>query len=322
MAGYEKGPSSWHGHLWTVLPRVRSVLAPLEAPRAEPWETRIGHPSFGEVRLTGAFVPGDAASRDALVIVVHGLGGSAESPYVGHAVLEAARIGMPSLRIHLRGADRLGEDFYHAGLTADLRAALTSERGAAAKDVYLLGYSLGGHLVMRYLSEEPDPRIRAAAVICAPLDLERGVGAIDAPASALYRRHVLRGLREMYAEVAARRSVPISVEEAARVRTVRGWDELIVSKHHGFQNAADYYAQTSAAPRLGRVRVPTLYVGALFDPMVPHHTVEPALRGVPSSIDVRMSDRGGHVGFPASLDLGIHAPRGLEPQVLAWLTSR
>ena len=38
-------------------------------------------------------------------------------------------------------------------------------------------------------------------------------------------------------------------------------------------------------------------------------------------IDARVV-RGGHVGFPGSLDLGQRAPRGLDPQLAAWVRAR
>lgn len=65
------------------------------------------------------------------------------------ALRRAARVaeaaGLDSLRLNLRGADRMGEDGYHAGLTADLAAALASPELADYRSVGVLGFSLGGH---------------------------------------------------------------------------------------------------------------------------------------------------------------------------------
>ena len=52
--------------------------------------------------------------------------------------------------------------------------------------------------------------------------------------------------------------------------------------------------------------------------MVTADVIRPALRGASASVDVRWTSQGGHVGFPADVDLGVRAPRGLMPQVLAW----
>jgi predicted alpha/beta-fold hydrolase len=67
--------------------------------------------------------------------------------------------------------------------------------------------------------------------------------------------------------------------------------------------------------------VPALLVLAEHDPMVPAQTVRPALAGASALLDVRWHTRGGHVGFPADLDLGQRAPLGLPSQVRSWLTT-
>jgi hypothetical protein len=55
--------------------------------------------------------------------------------------------------------------------------------------------------------------------------------------------------------------------------------------------------------------------------MVPAHSVRPALAGASALLDVRWHTRGGHVGFPANIDLGERAPLGLPSQVRSWLTT-
>jgi hypothetical protein len=40
----------------------------------------------------------------------------------------------------------------------------------------------------------------------------------------------------------------------------------------------------------------------------------------PSCLTVCWLNTGGHLSFPADLNLGQHAPLGLEPQVIRWLS--
>ena len=95
-----------------------------------------------------------------------------ESRYARVGAGEALAAGMSCLRLNLRGADLEGEDFYHAGLTADLHAALADPALERYERVHLLGYSLGGHVVLRWATESGDARVRSVAAICPPLDLE------------------------------------------------------------------------------------------------------------------------------------------------------
>lgn len=311
------------GHLWTITPRLRHAVRPAQLPEARPWATSVDDPQAGSVRVTGRLreVPGS----DDVLVLIHGLGGCTESHYLSGAVLAAEEAGLSCLRVNLRGADRVGDDFYHAGLTADLHAALASEELRGYRRIYLLGYSLGGHVALRAATEEGDPRLAAVAAVCSPLDLSRSVAEIDAPALWVYRRYLLNNLRSIYAAVAARRPpgavplAPLTSEEAARIRTLREWDDRIVAPRHGFTGASDYYTRASVAPRLANLRVPALLVNSECDPMVPARAVRPVLESPVPGLTVRWIPRGGHVAFPRRLDAGLGEGIGLERQILGWL---
>jgi predicted alpha/beta-fold hydrolase len=319
------------GHYWTLQPFVKQRLAavrslshassPAAGARAagERWSGHVEDARTGHVSLSGQLdVPSGSST---LLLAVHGLGGSHASPYLVPAAAAATARGWACLRASLRGADGSGEDFYHAALTADLHAMLASPALAGFTAIHVLGYSLGGHLVMRLAAEALDPRVRSVAAICSPLDLGRSVAAIDRPACWPYRHYVLRQLKRGYAQVARRRPVPTSIERVNRISTIREWDAHTVVPRHGFASTADYYERASAAGSISALRVPALLVNTEHDPMVLADTVRPALGGASPRLDVRWLRIGGHVGFPRSTDLGERAPLGLEPQVMSWLSS-
>ncbi len=308
---------SLSAHLWTVWPVMRDKLRPPPPVTGEVWSHEIQDPDVGPVRLSG-FLHADE-NADSLVILVHGLGGSTASLYHGWAVRAADKLGLATLRVNLRGADRRGEDLYHAGLSSDLAAVLRSPRLAAIENLYVMGYSLGGHVALKLATEVEDERLRAVAAVCSPLDLDRTVRAFDRPSRWLYRRHVLSGLCEMYHEVARRREMPVPLDEVRRVRTLREWDRLTVVPRFGFADVEDYYRRAGVGSRLRQLRVPSLLVAAEGDPMVDVDGIRPALNGSHPDLEVRWFRRGGHVSFPADLDLGLGPDRGLEPQVMRWL---
>lgn len=305
------------GHFWTIAPRLRHSLRPRQVPEPRPWRTTLTDPVAGKVPETGLLreIPGS----DEMLVIVHGLGGSTGSHYMLRAAAAAEAAGLSYLRINLRGCDRQSGDFYHAGLTDDLHAALASEDLGRYRKIYVLGYSLGGHVVLKLGTEEADPRLAAVAAVCAPLDLARAQKEIDAPAAWVYRRYLLESLNDIYAAVAARRplsqfpQLPLPVEQALRIRTLREWDDRIVAPRHGFADAGDYYARASAAPRLPGLRVPALLINAEGDPMVPAHAVRTALADSPSLLEARWLKRGGHVYFPGEL---------VDVQVIDWLRNQ
>lgn len=303
---------SVRGHYWTIAPRLRHGVRPQPAPESRPWETVLLDPVTGEVPVTGLLreVPGS----EELLLLVHGLGGGIGSHYMLRAARAAEAAGLSCLRLNLRGCDRRSGDFYHAGLTADLHAALASEELTSYRRIYALGYSLGGHVALRLATEEGDPRLAAAAAVCSPLDLALSQREIDAPARWVYRRYLLASLNDLYAAVAARRPVPLPVEEAVRLRTIREWDDHIVAPRFGFADAGDYYARASVAHRLGELRVPALLLNSETDPMVPPEAVRASLKMPVPRLEVRWLSEGGHVAFPRELDA--------DGQAIAWLRAR
>ena len=307
---------SWRGHFWTLAPFLRHNLLPRRVPAWQHWETSLEDSVVGALNLSGR-LSGQSGS-DTIVVIIHGLGGSVTSYYARNAAICASRAGIDSLRLNLRGADRSGDDYYHAGLTDDLEAALGSTALQGYDNILLLGYSLGGNMMLRYLAGQPDPRVRAAAAVCAPIDLKPSARAIDRPRGVFYRRHVLGGLKEIYRNVAERREVPMPVREASRIDTIEQWDEHVISPRHGFAGAEDYWAQTSACHVLEDIDTPTLFVASERDPMVGIDTLRPWLQNAPKLRRI-VTHHGGHVGFPQSVDLGLGTGGTVEDQIIQWM---
>jgi len=307
---------SWKGHFWTLGPFLRHNLLPPQVPEWQRWETSLQDGVVGTLDLSGRLSQNGKA--DTIVVIVHGLGGSATSYYARRAALAAARFGIDSLRLNLRGADRSGEDYYHAGLTDDLEAALRSPALGGYENILLLAYSLGGNMMLRYLAGSPDPRVRAAAAVCSPIDLKPGARAIDKPRGLFYRRHILSALKDIYSHVAARHEVPLPLEQAVRIDTIEDWDERVIAPRHGFAGAEDYWAQTSACNVLQEIETPTLFIASERDPMVPIDTVLPWLQNA-SHLRRVVTPKGGHVGFPQKVDLGLGSGGTVEDRILQWM---
>jgi predicted alpha/beta-fold hydrolase len=303
------------GHLWTIGPTLRARLAGAGFAPAEPWQLEIDEPAVGRIALTGRLRRG--GERGALFL--HGLGGSAESAYLAPVEQALASRGWTTLRLNLRGSDGTGSDLFHAGLVDDLPRVAAAPELAGLRELAVVGFSLGGHVALRFAATGAAPRVTRVAAICPPLDLDLGARALDARAAALYRWHLLRGLNAVYAAVAARRPLPVPIDRVRRARSIREWDGLVVVPRFGFASAEDYYAKASVAPLLPAIALPAWIVLGESDPMVPPETVRDALRGVSPSTEVTWTPRGGHVGFPADLDLGRGAEPGLPAQLAAWL---
>ena len=308
---------SLSGHLWTLsgyLARAGRRLAP---PRSRPWSTIVQDPVLGGIRLSGAL--SEVPEARAVVVVVHGLGGSSDSPYVIAAAARLVAAGFSCLRLNLRGADGSGEDIYHAGLTDDLAVALASDEIRLHDRAAVLGFSLGGHVSLRLAAASPPRNLRAVVAVCPPVDLAVTAETIDAPSCWLYRCYLLRRLCDLYGEIAARRRLARSLAEVRRARTFVEFDSLVIAPRYGFADAWDYYESVSVANDLKRIEVPTLILAAEKDPMVPVAALEAAAGLSGGRLCVHRSADGGHLAFPRRLDLGSSAMLGFHPQILGWL---
>jgi predicted alpha/beta-fold hydrolase len=84
--------------------------------------------------------------------------------------------------------------------------------------------------------------------------------------------------------------------------TIRKHDELITRRLHGFTSLEEFYAEQGCVHRLHRVKVPTVFFNALNDPVASGANVPvAALRRHPHVLTV-LSFRGGHLGYPESLN--------------------
>lgn len=301
------------GHFWTVWPVVRHAVRPPRMPSPEVATALVDDPRLGLLKLRAVIDRATHSPTRRAIVAVHGLGGETESPYVVNLARAALDAEIDCVRVGLRGSDLTGEDVYHAGIVEDLRAVIALPELDRYEELVVVGYSMGGHLALRYAALSPDPRVKAVVAIGSPLDLSSSVDALDEPLRAPYRSHVMRYLVKLLAAATKRGRSPIPLAEGRTIRSLRVWDERVVAPRFGFTGAADYYAKMSVAPLLSSIAIPAHYLGASFDPMVPRHVVAPWLT---PNLLTRWIDDAGHVGFPGDLDLGFGPRLGLAGQLV------
>lgn len=245
--------------------------------------------------------PAELKADRPLVILVHGLTGCENSSHVLNAARHLLNLGYRVLRLNLRGCGASRphcREHYHIGRTADFRCVLTQlPDELTANGVVTVGFSMGGAMLLKYLGEEGSfSRLRAAATICAPLDLAQTCAHMLRPRNWLYHSYILNDIkRETLAEGGA-----LSAEEREVVRTVRSvreFDERFISQRYGFRGADDYYDLCTPLHYMPEIRVPTLVLAACDDPWIPvdyyrnfNWSDNPALLSV-------MAEGGGHLGF-------------------------
>lgn len=298
------------GHWWTVAPAAKGWLPTSASPAAVDVSIPVVDDLFGATWLSGSF--GDCAGAEDAVVLVHGLGSSRQARCVVRAAGALQRRGFATLAVDLRGADRRGGGFYHVAQVEDLLAVCRAPELRRFARVFVLGFSMGGHLAIHFAATDGEPRLCGVASLCSPLDLAATQQHNDAPRQVVYRHYVLRGLKQIYGAVANRHdNVPSPNADVQRCRTFFDWDRLAIAPRYGFDSPEAFYRERSAARSIPDLRVETILVMAAHDPIIPPWVTVPHASAAPTGrLHLRVLPRGGHLEFPRGQSLGLPGAGG------------
>lgn len=298
------------GHLQTIVAAMLRA-APVVAWRRE----RLELPDGDFVDLDWHGPPPGAGP---LVLLLHGLGGGPESPYIRDQAAGLARAGVPVVLLCFRGCsgepNRLPRG-YHSGETEDVGAVLghLRDRFPDAR-LAAVGFSLGGNVLLKYLGEQGEAAPLAAAVaVSVPLELGPCARKLSQGLSRAYRGHLLRKLRAGVRAKAGLLAGHVDVPAVLAARDFEAFDDRLTAPLHGFASARDYYARCSSRPFLAHIRRPTLVIQAIDDPFMPPSVI-PGADELAASVWLERSATGGHVGF-----LGAGRRPWLPGRVRGWL---
>ena len=299
-------PARWlpGAHLQTLWSRILRRGPRVEF-RRETWET----PDGDALELDWVEGPADAP----LLLGLHGLEGCSMSLYMQGLMHRARARGWRGLALNFRSCAsppgrphgeyvmNRGQRLYHSGQTSDLGWVVDTLVARESRiDLRLVGVSLGGNVLLKWLGErgaDVPAAVRAAAAISAPLDLAACSRHLESGLGPWYMRFFLKSLKRKSLDFAARYPGRIDPEAVRRARTFWAIDDAATGPIHGFADAADYYARSSSLPHLPRIRVPTLLVNARDDPFEPGEILDRARELASDAVHCAFTDRGGHVGW-------------------------
>lgn len=290
----------WGGDLQTVASRLIGPSPSLAPHTTEQLEFAMPD-GTGDTLLASFDRPAVPQPGSPLVILIHGLTGSADSLYIRSMARLLLDRGRRVLRLNLRGAGAsraLCSQHYYAGRSQDFRAVLALLPDELARDgLAAVGYSLGGAMLLKYLGEEgTDSPLRAAAVVCAPIDLAITCRYMMRLRNRLYHRYILDLMK---VEATGGGAVISPAERAAIMgaRSVWQYDDDFIAPRYGFASAADYYERCSPSRFMATIGVPTLVLAAMDDPWVPGSLYRAYDWSAARSLTPLLPDHGGHVGF-------------------------
>lgn len=261
----------------------------------------------------------DSPKPSPVVVLFHGLEGSADSHYARALMALARTRGWHGVVAHFRGCSGEGNRLpraYFAGDSEDIARMLQHVKAHHPEaPVFAVGVSLGGNALLKWLGEQGHAAhllVERAAAVSAPLDLTAAGNALDHGFNRrVYTARFLATLKEKALKKAQQFPGMLDAGAIESATTFREFDTLVTARLHGFRDACDYWIRVSSKPLLKSIDVPTLVINARNDPFLPAQAL-PTPAEVSPAVTLEQPDTGGHVAFPC----------GPFPGNLDWLPRR
>jgi predicted alpha/beta-fold hydrolase len=241
------------------------------------------------------------------LVVWHGIEGSTSSNYMQAMAEKGFRAGFNVIRVNFRncgGTEHLTTSSYHGGLSSDLGAVVKEliEKDHITR-MFLVGFSLGGNLVLKLAGEygtDPPKEIVSICAVSPSVDLTASADLIMKRSNWIYHQDFVRRLKarirtnhKLYPEL-------YDITELDLTRTIKDFDNRFTARAHGFASADDYYYRSSSLRVADQIHIPTLIIHAEDDPFIPFTPLrDPALVNNPYLL-LLAPKQGGHVAFVAA----------------------
>ncbi len=309
MKPYSQPSLLFNRHLETIYPAIfrKIVLEPYQRERI--------------YTLDSDFIDLDwlKQSSQNLIIISHGLEGNSQRAYMKGMAKVFYEQGFDIMAWNYRGcSNEMNKQlrFYHSGATDDLSFVI-DHASLQYDNVFLIGFSLGGNLTLKYLGEigSKNSKIKKAVTFSVPMDLHKSCLQISQPYNWLYEQRFLKSLKAKVTQK-SKAQPNLSVKALNQIRTLMEFDDHFTAPIHGFKSAIDYYTQSSSIHFLSKIKTPTLIVNAKNDPFLSQECY-PDVNSFPA-ITFESPERGGHVGFSQFNQNGLYWS---ESRALEFITS-
>jgi predicted alpha/beta-fold hydrolase len=240
-----------------------------------------------------------------LIITIHGLEGSSNSSYVLSLCHYFNQKDIDVLALNLRSCS--GElnkklESYHSGKTEDLHQTIQFVKQNYQYDsIYLVGYSLGGNIVLKYMGEyaKRTPSILKCAVgISVPCDLEGSANAIAKKENYFYNRNFLKTLKiKSLKKLKTHKNHQLDKNKIAKVTNFKDFDDAFTAPSNGYKDAEEYWLKNSSLFFIPKINKPSLLITALDDPFLSASCYPFKIADNSDKFYILATKFGGHVGY-------------------------
>ncbi len=244
------------------------------------------------------------AKSEKLVILSHGLEGSTDRSYMQSMATYFHERGFDVLAWNYRSCS--GEmnrqlRLYHHGVTDDLETVIQYAIDTRRyKKIALIGFSMGGSTTLKYLGESSyntPKHVVAAATFSVPCNLWDSALQLTSGENAFYRKRFLRKMIEKIKRKHEQFPDQVDITDIDKIVSFGQFDERYTAPLHGFRNARHFYKTSTSDLHYGSIKVPSLIVNALNDPMLGEMCYPYEICKDHQYLFLETPRCGGHVGF-------------------------
>ena len=237
-----------------------------------------------------------------IVLVLHGLEGSTRSGYAVRIMRQIHQRGWRGVFMYYRSCSGVPNRLfrrYHAGDCGDLNLVLNIITNREPETpIGIVGYSLGGNVLLKWLANNPQPpkQIAAAVAVSVPFELHKANHQLTQGFSRVYQAAMRNKMQRSIAAKYANWKTNLNIDDILKMKTFREIDEAFTAPVHGYTNVDDYYYENSCRYTLNKINFPTLIVHASDDPFMLPDGI-PDEHELSEHITFELAETGGHVGF-------------------------
>lgn len=308
-------------HINTIVPNRLREIRNLSYSRK-----RIQTPDNDYLDLDFALSADQNSKSDNIVLIIHGLEGSSQSIYAKALCSHLNINAQHAVVLNLRGCSgelNLLPQSYHSGKTDDLETAIRYLIAENYKHIHLVGYSLGGNLMLKYLGDcnkQNHSQLVSAIAVSTPCHLESSSKKLGLWQNRIYLNRFLSQLKVKVVAKSKLMELPgISLQNVRKAQNFHEFDNAFTAPIHGFKNANHYYTSCSSINVLHFISLPTLIINALDDSFLTTECYPFAQANLNPFLHLETPNKGGHVGFVNILPL--NKPQWLEKRIHAFINS-
>jgi predicted alpha/beta-fold hydrolase len=307
-----KGPFK-SGHFSTIYSAKLRPIANLKQTRKR---LELNDGDF--IDVDWSFEVSEEKKSDKLTILLHGLEGNAQRSYIkgqGKLLIEN---GWDVAAMNHRGCS--GEDnrlylSYNSGRTEDLSEFIDHVITILDyKEIALVGYSLGGNVLLKYLGERElvPQQIKSGVAISTPIHLRGALEELIKWENVVYSKTFINDLRTKYKRKMTNFPEAMNTEELKKIGSLLDFDNVYTAKAHGFKDAYDYYERSSSINVLPNIKIPVLILNAENDSFLCPESYPFELVKKLEHVYLEVPRHGGHVGFHETNNVYYSERRVLE----------